>query len=247
MTALLRTGSTMLSAVLLVAVNLVPLIGVAFWGWSLMLILVLYWIESGIIGAFNVLKMAAAQGTEIGIPGSRIAIRINGVAGGLARGATIGFFILHYGIFWVVHGIFVFLLPVFAGMGSVVNGSFAPADFGPLPLDGLILSALALAVSHGVSYYTKYLGRGEYLRVSPQQQMMSVYGRVIVLHITILGGAFMVAWFGTPIAALALLVGLKIVTDLFFHLREHRRAGSPAAARASGLPQPGTSRTRRRP
>ena len=45
MTALLRHGSTTLSALLLVAVNLIPLIGVAFWGWSLMLILVLYWIE----------------------------------------------------------------------------------------------------------------------------------------------------------------------------------------------------------
>ena len=49
-----------LSAAVLVAVNLVPLVGVAFWGWSLMLILVLYWIESGIVGAINVLKIARA-------------------------------------------------------------------------------------------------------------------------------------------------------------------------------------------
>ena len=125
---------------------------------------------------------------------------------------------------------FVFLLPLFAGMSSGPNGSFAPADFGPLPLDGLALSALALAVSHGVSYFVNYLGRGEYLRVSPQEQMMSVYGRVLVLHITILGGAFMVALFGTPLAALALLVALKTLADLFFHVREHRRAGTPLAA-----------------
>jgi hypothetical protein len=228
-TALLRHGSTTLSALLLVAVNVIPLIGVAFWGWSLMLILVLYWIESGIVGAFNVLKMAAAQGTGIGIPGSRVAMRMSGMAGGLARGALIGFFIVHYGMFWVVHGVFVFLLPVFAGMSSVTGGSFAPADFGPLPLDGLLLSAIALAVSHGVSYIANYLGRGEYLRASPQGQMMSVYGRVFMLHITILGGAFMVAWFGTPLAALALLVGLKTAADLFFHLRERRRGGSPVA------------------
>jgi hypothetical protein len=54
--------------------------------------------------------------------------------------------------------------------------------------------------------------------------MMSVYGRVIVLHITIVAGASVVGLFGTPLAALVLLVGLKIVADLFFHLREHRRA-----------------------
>ena len=118
MTALLRHGSTTLSALLLVVVNLVPLIGVAFWGWSLMLILVLYWIESGIVGAFNVLKMAAAQGTEIGLPGSRVAIRVSGMAGGLARGALIGFFIVHYGMFWLVHGVFVLTLPTFVPFGD---------------------------------------------------------------------------------------------------------------------------------
>jgi hypothetical protein len=215
-----------------VAVNLIPLIGVAFWGWSLMLILVLYWIESGIVGALNVLKIAVARGSGVGIGGNRVTVRMSGFAGGLARGALIGFFIFHYGMFWVVHGIFVFLLPVFAGMSSVVDGSFAPADFGPLPLDGLAFSALALAVSHAVSYFSNYLGRGEHLRVSPQEQMMSVYGRVLVLHITILGGAFVVGLFGTPFAALALLVGLKIVADLFFHLREHRRAQAPGSAAA---------------
>jgi hypothetical protein len=228
-TALLRLGSTTLSALLLVAVNLIPIIGVAVWGWSLMLILVLYWIESGIVGALNVARIAAARGSSFGIGGNRITIRMSGFAGGLARGALIGFFIFHYGMFWVVHGVFVFLLPVFAGMSSVTDGSFAPADFGPLPLDGLVLSALALAASHVVSYFSNYLGRGEYLRVSPQEQMMSVYGRVIVLHITILGGAFVVGLFGTPIAALVLLVALKIAADLFFHLREHRRAQAAVA------------------
>lgn len=232
MTALLRLGSSTLSALLLVAVNLIPLIGVAFWGWSLMLILVLYWIESGIVGALNVLKIAAARGTGLGVAGNRVALRMKGLAGGMVRGALIGFFIFHYGMFWMVHGIFVFLLPVFAGMSSAEDGSFAPADFGPLPLDGLALSALALAASHVVSYFTNYLGRGEYLTVSPQEQMMSVYGRVFVLHITILGGAFVVGLFGTPFAALVLLVGLKIAADLFFHLREHRRAQAAGSATA---------------
>jgi hypothetical protein len=219
-----------LSAVVLVAVNLVPLIGVAFWGWSLMLILVLYWIESGVVGAINVFKIARAQGpSTFGVGGSRISIRMTGMAAGLARGGIIGFFIFHYGMFWVVHGIFVFLLPLFAGLSTSSGSGPGPMDFGPLPLEGVGLSALGLAVSHGVSFFTNYLGRGEYLHVSPEQQMMSVYGRVIVLHITILAGAFVVGFFGTPLAALVLLVGLKTLIDLFFHLREHRRAEAVAA------------------
>lgn len=211
-----------LSAAVLVAVNLIPLIGVAFWDWSLMMILVLYWIESGIVGVINVFKIARAEG-PMAVPaaGPRITIRMSGVAANLARGGLIGFFIVHYGLFWLVHGVFVFLLPVFAGL-SMAGSGFAPADFGPLPLDGLLLSALALAASHGVSFFVNFLGRREYLDVSPAGQMMSVYGRVLVLHATVLGGAFLVGAFGTPFAALVLLVVLKTAADLFFHLRQHQ-------------------------
>jgi Family of unknown function (DUF6498) len=220
-----RAGSTLASAILLVAVNVIPLIGVAFWGWSLMMILVLYWIESGIVGVINVFKIARAAGGDgppVTVEGNRVTIRMSGMAAGMTRGAVIGFFVLHYGIFWVVHGVFVFLLPLFAGLSA---GPFAgPMDFGPLPLDGLLLSTLLLAASHTVSFFTNYLGRGEYLRATPTGQMMSVYGRVVALHVTIVVGAFVIGVFGAPIAALYLLVGIKTAIDLGLHLREHRRA-----------------------
>lgn len=228
-----RTGSALLSVIVLVAVNLLPLVGVAFWGWSLMLILVLYWIESGIVGVVNVFKIARAEGPRVpaGTAGRiGLTVRIRGIGSTLARGALIGFFVMHYGIFWVVHGIFVFLMPIFASLSAGAANpttpglGFGPMDFGPLPLDGLALSASLLAASHAVSFFTNYLGRGEYLRVTPEAQMMSVYGRVVVLHITILAGAFVIGFFGTPIAALVLLVGLKTLLDLVLHLRSHRHA-----------------------
>ena len=120
MTTAARLGSTLISAILLVAVNAIPLIGVAFWGWSLMMILVLYWIESGIVGVINVFKIARAEGGDDAggrastAAGSRFESRA--AAAGMGRGAIIGFFVMHYGIFWVVHGVFVFLLPLFAGL-----------------------------------------------------------------------------------------------------------------------------------
>lgn len=210
-----------MSAVLLVAVNAIPIIGVAFWGWSLMMILVLYWIESGIVGVNNVFKIARAQGGDgpaLTVDGNRVTSRI----AGMGQAAVIGFFVMHYGIFWVVHGVFVFLLPVFAGLST--GSQQGPMDFGPLPPDGLLLSGLLLAASHTVSFFTNYLGRGEYLRATPIGQMMSVYGRVVALHVTILVGAFVIGAFGAPIAALVLLVGIKTAIDLVLHLREHRAA-----------------------
>jgi hypothetical protein len=228
MTSALRIGSNLLSVVLLVVVNFVPLIGVAFWGWSLMLILVLYWVESGVVGIINIFKIARAEGSGDDGTGNRVTVRLSGMGAMMGRGALIGFFVMHYGIFWVVHGIFVFLLPLFASMpsasGDTLGLGSGPMDFGPLPLDGLVLSATLLAASHVVSFFTNFLGRGEYLRVTPEGQMMSVYGRVFVLHLTIIGGAFVIAAFGTPIAALVLLIGLKTLLDLVLHLRSHRVA-----------------------
>jgi hypothetical protein len=248
MISAMRLGGTALSVVALVAVNLIPLVGVAFWGWSLMMILVLYWLESGIVGVINVFKIARAQGGSdehpVTVVGNRVTIRMTGIASSMSRAPLIGFFILHYGIFWAVHGVFVFLMPLFAGLTNPVVDPFAPGfgigpmDFGPLPFDGLVLSTGLLAASHVVSYFTNYIGRGEYLRATPAGQMMSVYGRVVVLHLTIILGAFVIGAFGTPIAALVLLVGLKTLIDVGLHLREHRAAfagdPSPPASRVSG-------------
>jgi hypothetical protein len=44
-----------ITALFLIAVNLIPLFGVLF-GWSLFSIMFLYWIENGVIGFFNVFK-----------------------------------------------------------------------------------------------------------------------------------------------------------------------------------------------
>ena len=42
----------------LLAANLLPLVGVLFLDWDLALVLVLFWAESGVIGAFGIAKLA---------------------------------------------------------------------------------------------------------------------------------------------------------------------------------------------
>jgi hypothetical protein len=225
---LLALSST-ISIVALVAFNLVPLVGVLFWGWSLRLILVLYWLESGIVGIINIFKIALARGpepvaTSLRISGTAMGRRIGPAIGpNQAAGCLIPFFIVHYGIFWFVHGVFVFTLPLFASIGRFGDG--ATPDLGALPGSALLFGAIGLAISHVASFFLNYVGRREYLRVSPGQQMFSVYGRVVALHLTILGGGFLIVFLGTPVAALAILVVAKIVLDLRLHLRERERGG----------------------
>ena len=75
--------------------NAIPLIGVLFFGWSLMTILVLYWLENGIVGGWNIPRIALAKGED---PGQDVATAARN------QRAFIIPFIIHYGIFWLGHG-----------------------------------------------------------------------------------------------------------------------------------------------
>jgi uncharacterized protein DUF6498 len=208
------------AVVALVVANAIPLVGVLFFGWSVWTILIVYWVENGIVGGFNILKMARAEGDDVaGASGWTI----NGKpAASMAKVGLIPFFIMHYGIFWAVHGVFVLTLPLFASIGS--NGS----NLGPGPDPWTILLAVvALFISHGLSYLFNYIGSGEYRRTSAIRQMFTPYGRLVVLHVTIIFGAIAVSMTGAPVAAIVILVVLKTLLDLGLHLREHRRLSVP--------------------
>jgi uncharacterized protein DUF6498 len=204
--------SNPVAVAVLVAANLVPLIGVLFWGWDVATILIAYWLENGVIGLLNIPKiMLAARDTPVIGP------------------VLAGFFALHYGGFWIGHGFFVFII---VGMASprgplgFITGLVDP--IGNVARDPQVLAiALLLLISHGVSFLFNYLGRREYLNTSPMKQMFQPYGRLVILHVTILTGSFLVIGLGQPVALVALLVILKTGVDLLFHLREHARAGQP--------------------
>ena len=227
---LYQAASAPAAIALLVAANLLPLVGVLFWGWNLWSIIILYWIENGIVGALNVPKMLLARGGD-------------GAGGTQGRVLMTAFFCVHYGLFWLVHGMFVWLfLPLFTGLGTFtvpVGFGGAPLGFGGAPFgagDGLVFSgiqadalrwgAIALLASHLVSFFLNYVGRREYLTRSMGAQMFAPYARLAVLHVTILLGAFVVAFLGQPIGVLVVLVALKTVLDLWFHLREHNAIAS---------------------
>ena len=214
------------AVVALIVANLVPLIGVLFFGWSVWTILIVYWLENGIVGAFNVLRMARAEGDD---DSTVSGWRINGrPAASMARAGLIPFFVLHYGLFWAVHGVFVITLPLFASIGS------GGADIGPGPdIWTILLAVVALFISHGLSFWFNFLGSGEYRRVTAVRQMFAPYGRLVVLHVTIIFGAILTAMTGAPVAAVVVLVVLKTALDLAFHLREHRRLGGAIEANAS--------------
>ncbi|MFL5648596.1 MAG: DUF6498-containing protein [Chloroflexota bacterium] len=223
-----RVGSSAGAVAALIVANAIPLFGVLFLGWNVWTILTIYWLENGVVGIFNILKMSKAAGPE---PAGSGAVRYNGrpiIGGAAAKATLIPFFVIHYGIFWVVHGIFVLTLPQFQAFGDETAGIAND----PVSVAFVLIG---LAISHGISYRLNYIGRGEYLRTSVARQMGAPYGRLFVLHLTIIVGGMAIAFTGASSAAVLVLVVLKTALDLGLHLAEHRDVDEGASV----IPQPG--------
>jgi hypothetical protein len=190
----------------LVGANLVPLAGVLFWGWDVFALLVLFWMENVVIGVLNVLKMLLADPADAALWAGKLFMA--------------PFFCVHYGMFTAVHGMFVFAL--FGGRRYDSPGlNVAEPALRAAGELGLWLPLGVLLGSHAFSFLWNYLYRGEFRRAKLVELMAKPYGRVVVLHLTILFGGFGAMALGSPLWALLLLVGLKVGLDVRAHLKEH--------------------------
>jgi hypothetical protein len=198
----------LVSSAALIAANLIPLVGVLAGGWRVFDVLLLFWAENVAIGVFNVLRMLV------------VARRGERGAAGLAA-----FFAVHYGIFTIVHG--VFLVTLFGPPADSPMPAFAA-----LAAPALALPLAALVASHGVSFLANFILGGEADRVTAGALMTAPYGRVVALHVAIIFGGFAAAASGAPMLALALLVALKIAVDLAAHVAEHRGMAKAKPVRA---------------
>src|SRR5208282_6602496 len=117
---------------ILVVVNLIPAFGVLFLDWSLYSVLMLFWMETAIIGFYQILKIF------------RVML--------IFSLFLVPFFCIHFGMFMYVH--FMFLTALFGPAG-------AKHFFTPLPIlqdllfqKGFWIPALALFLSHGFAFFS---------------------------------------------------------------------------------------------
>lgn len=196
------------SVIALVLANLVPVFGVLFFHWEVFPLMFLFWSENVIIGVLNVLKMLTAN------PESPLSWA--------GKFFIIPFFCVHYGMFTFIHGIFV--IGLFGGGFKPGAGFPSPEMFWRIAHENYLgWAILGLAISRGISFVTNYLISGEYKRASLQQLMQQPYGRIVVLHLAILGGGFLVMALHSPELGLLLLVALKIAFDLRGHFAERKK------------------------
>jgi hypothetical protein len=194
------------SVIFLIAMNAIPVFGVFAFVWDVGTLLLLYWLESVVIGLLNVPKMLACQASD-----SQNSFRRS--TGGVIYLCV--FFLFHYGGFSFGH--YLFLDSLFASVPPLTG---LISDI--LSAQGLLISMVGLWVSHIFSMFKNFYGKGEYKTRSANKQMFVPYGRVFIMHIVIIIGGTLVQAFGAPVLALILLVVLKTAIDLVAHSLEHQ-------------------------
>lgn len=197
-----------------VALNIIPIIGVLFWGWSAFTLIFLYWLENVVIGVRTLASMAANA-----IFGGTL-----NKAGALVFGI---FFTLHYGLFCFVHGTFVVVL---FGAGQNADSMFdlfkvAQDLFAREPN---LLIGFASIVAWQVVQLVLFIARGEAKTTNPMALMAAPYPRIIVLHITIIGGGFLVMLLNQPVAGVLALALVKTAFDVAEAMGKGPRFGTAA-------------------
>ena len=184
-------------------VNLMAVVGVAVFGWDALTLVLLYWIENLIVGLFNIPKILMS-----GLSSGR--------TGTLASLFLVPFFVVHYGMFCFVHGLFILAL-----FGHGLEGT---VDFSPLGLASAVMERIqtnramwwgvvVLLAFHSYLFARYWLAARRWEVSEPFTQMFAPYGRIVVVHLTIMIAGIPVMLLGQPVLAVAALALLKTALE----------------------------------
>jgi hypothetical protein len=213
----------------MIVANIIPIAGVLWYDWDAAIIMSLYWTETLIIGFYALLRIISA-------PLKRISLK--------KRLGGICFFLLFFGWFCSGHGVaVVFLFFIYPHMKSdaswippaVPEDIYKPSWPGPLALYELgtdtikllyyllprtaIIMILSLIFSHGISFVLDYLIKGNRNTANLRELIAEPFARVIILHISVMIGGFVICVFKTNVVVLICLLLFKCCLDVSMYIR----------------------------
>lgn len=162
-----------------------PILGILFWGWDWRPVVVLYWLDNVTTGVLTLISLVRRR------------------RAGEATGMHPLFFLVHYGIFTTVHGVFVFLIVMMLPGLSFTGGPIRDAE--PLPL-------LPIVIGWGVAALIQW-GLAIFSEKPFTDGIGSAYARIVVLHLAILLGVFLIIALQLPAMVAILLVVLRSAAE----------------------------------
>lgn len=185
-------SSTPVAVLSLILANLVPLL----WSEQLNLysMLYIYWLETFIIGCYNIMKIATIKKSY-----SAKTVR-------------------NFATTWTI------ALGIYLSFISLIFPEFGDFEAGLPSEGLLITMFFVYAYSHGISFWQNFIGKREYKSTTAKEQFKVPAGRLIVLHFSVVVGVFVLGGRLAPMIAMYLFVALKTLIDLDAHFKEHASA-----------------------
>lgn len=190
------------------------------------MLLCLYWLETAVIGFWTILRMATMS-------------RDPGPAAGRSIAGTLalaGFFTVHAGLFMSIHMLFIYTL--FAGPWA--ERIHDARDFIRLIVIGkdLWIPLAALFAGQGAIFINDAVNRFVFAKpplgnTDTGAIMGGFYTRIVLMHLAIMGGAFIAQAIGS-VAPLVVLVLLKTAIEIRFRMEQrHKDSVTPIASPAA--------------
>jgi len=198
------------SSYVLIGANLIPLAGVLVLQWSFLDVLLVYVLETGVIGFYNIFKVLTVKMDEY--YKDVLVVQI------IIKFFCSVFFAIHFGAMAVLLGAMVYLV------ASLLSG----ADIDMMKsLKEAWPGILSLLFSHGYSFKKNYIEGGEYTRTNIRVLMISPYLRLLwillILFLGAAGGGVLMMYSGTGIFFVVIFIFLKITVDVISHEMERRK------------------------
>lgn len=185
-----------------IAANLLPLLGIFVLGWDASTLIILYWMETAVVGFWLVARLLFARSESV--PSLLPAI------GPSVHGAAMAAFItVHAGIFMAGHLLFLYALA--GGEWSRHLGSPVAFVRDFMIPSGVWLPLVALFVARG------FVTIGEVRAHNPITHLVAgFYARIVLMQFVILLGGFLSLTMGSPVLLLILIVALKLIVEIYW-------------------------------
>ncbi|NOT50471.1 MAG: hypothetical protein HOP10_04245 [Chitinophagaceae bacterium] len=195
---------------LIIAANLLPVLGVFVWDWSPVEVFMVYALETIIIGFFTLLKMGIVTAVRKTDDWHN--------AGKTTRQSGLFFmlfFVVHYGMFVAIQtGLFVQA----SGIGSKNNIGFFdffihwPRYLGP----GAWYMITGFLISYGFGLIWNFLRTKQYKTIPMMILMFQPYGRIFIQQVTVILGSMFLS-FGAGKIFILIFAIVKIFFEVFIN------------------------------
>ncbi len=196
-----------MSIPVIIFMNLVPLLGIIFLGWSGGMIASLYALETIFIGFLTVIKMAITQ--NIHTQGHQlVASKTSSGELFLAKLFMIPFFMFHYGVFVLAQGAIIIAFSVVYD-----KNSFSKTQFWVI----FSLSLVSVLVGQCISFWRDFLKPKLYKTKAIIELMAEPYARVFIQQFVAVGGIVLSNVFKWELVFGILLILFKTIYEVCLH------------------------------